>query len=74
MRYTHHFEVVISNDFQSEIEDFDRAFTLWSQRFTDEEALRMRLLNANSSLTEMSQNIEFIKTVDVYKLLEEEDE
>ena len=74
MRYTHHFEVVISNDFQSDIEDFDRAFTLCSQRFTDEGALRMRLLNANSSLSEMSRNIEFIKTVDVYKLLEEEDE
>ena len=72
MRYTHHFEVVISNDFQSDIEDFDRAFTLWTQRFTDEEALRMRLLNGYSSLTEMSQHIEFIETVDVHKLLEEE--
>ena len=74
MRYQHHFDVVISNDFQSDIEDFDRAFTLWCQRFTDEEVLRTRLLNANSSLSEMSQNIEFIKTVDVYKLLKEEDE
>ena len=64
MRYTHYFDVVISNDFQSNFEDFDQAFAAWSQKFTDNSALRMRLLNTNSSLKEIARSIEFMEPID----------
>lgn len=63
MKYKHCFDVRISNDFHSDIEDFDQAFAAWSQKFTDNSALRMRLLNANDSLEKIAQGIEFIETL-----------
>ena len=67
MKYKHCFDIRISNDFHSDIEDFDQAFAAWSQKFTDNSALRMRLLNTNSSLKDIARSIEFMKTFDAEK-------
>ena len=64
MRYHHHFDVRIANDFHSDIEDFDEAFEAWSEKFTDRSALRKRLLTSDESLKTILQGIVFSETLD----------
>ena len=62
MKYHHHFDVRLANDFHSDIEDFDQAFEAWSEKFTDRSALRKRLLTSGESLKTILQGIVFSET------------
>ena len=64
MRYTHYFDVLIANEFQSDFEDFDKAFAHWSQNFPDDLALRARLLASDESLKTICQGIVYSETFD----------
>ena len=64
MRFHHHFDVRLTNDFHSDIEDFEQAFEAWSKKFTDRSALRKRLLTSGESLKTILQGIVFSETLD----------
>ena len=64
MKYHHYFDVRIANDFHSDIEDFDHAFEVWAEKFTDRSALRARLLNSDESLKTILQGIVYFETLD----------
>lgn len=48
-RYTHHFDISITNNFDSDIEDFEEALEAWLGQFTSTEETRTSLLFTDES-------------------------
>lgn len=63
-RYTHYFDVRISNSFESDIEDFDDAFDEFIDGFKDVDAKRKRLLHTDESTSSLMKGIVYNGTDD----------
>jgi len=63
-RYTHYFNVCISNSFESDIEDFDDAFDEFIDGFEDIDAKRRELLHTDESTTSLMKGIIYNQTDD----------
>jgi len=63
-RYTHYFNVCISNSFESDIEDFDDAFDEFIDGFEDIDAKRRELLHTDESTTSLMKGIIYSQTDD----------
>lgn len=61
-RYTHHFDVHLSNSFESNIEDFDEAFDEFIDGLGDVEAKRKRLLHTDESTKSLMKGIVYNQT------------
>lgn len=64
MKYTHYFDVRVANHFQSDIEDFDAAFNVWAEQFTDSHELRKHLLSSDEDTKSILQGIVYLETTD----------
>lgn len=56
-RFTHSFDVRISKQFESDVEDFDEAFDAWAESFADRSALRKELLTTDEGTKSILQGI-----------------
>lgn len=56
-KFLHSFDVRISKQFESDIEDFDEAFNAWASSFADRSALRKNLLTTDEGTKSILQGI-----------------
>tara|TARA_R100000734_G_C3312832_1_gene103982 strand:+ start:1098 stop:1298 length:201 start_codon:yes stop_codon:yes gene_type:complete len=62
LKYTHYFDVRVSQQFESDIEDFDIAFDKWANEFKDSFLFRKALLATDESTKSLCQGIIYSDT------------
>jgi hypothetical protein len=63
-RYVHYFNVLVSNSFSSDIEDFDEAVNEWIRSFISSAELRAELLHCDECAFALAKDIQHEDTVD----------
>lgn len=66
MKYTHYFDVRLSQQFESDIEDFDAAFERWVNEFKDSLLFRKALLSTDESTKSLRQGIIYSDTTEEF--------
>jgi len=62
LKYTHYFDVRVSQQFESDTEDFDIAFDKWANEFKDSLLFRKALLTTDESTKSLCQGIIYSDT------------
>jgi len=63
-RYTHYFDVCISNSFDSDIEDFDEALEMWLHGLGTIENKRKEILSTDESTSSLIKGIIYNDTLE----------
>ena len=63
-RYTHYFDVCISNSFDSDIEDFDKALEMWLHGLGTIENKRKEILSTDESTSSLIRGIIYSDTLE----------
>jgi hypothetical protein len=62
MKYTHYFDFRVSQSFDSDVKDFNKALSQWMDSFKSASEFRKALINSDESLRSLLSDIAFSDT------------